>query len=184
MPRHQAARFLGIPDAWHQNHPLELPTRKQVFHRLTPWLDHAFEDLARHIACLPYPTDYRARRQTFARWTLRPEEWDMIRESLPRTTRRPEEQLRTCASAFIWTLVTGSEWRLAPTLRAAGPNREMAITTRSPQYWIMAQFRSPTLHFYTVLRESLTRYAGQLAAAAAGRWPSSSRQASGVTRLS
>jgi hypothetical protein len=29
----------------------------------------------------------------------------------------------------------------------------------------MTQLRSPTLHFYKLLRESLTRYAGQLAAA-------------------
>jgi hypothetical protein len=89
----------------------------------------------------------------------------VIREGLPRTTRRPDEHLRTCSSAFIWTLVTGSEWRLAPSLQIEGPNREQAINTRSPQYWIMAEFRRPNFHFYKVLRTSLTRYASQLAAA-------------------
>jgi hypothetical protein len=117
----EAARFLGIPDAWHQA-PIQqrkLHSRSRYRHR-TEDLSVSLESVGRHLAQLESPVNYRARRMRYSDWTLGPEEWaSMTAASLPRQEGHhgpPALLIHACVSSSIWARLTGSEWRLAPSI--------------------------------------------------------------------
>ncbi|MGY4918225.1 TniQ family protein [Streptomyces sp. 900116325] len=121
MRMDEAARFLGIPSHWIGAFPAPLHPLRLIFLKKPYDLPGALEQLGEHIASLSEPIDYRQRRETFRSWNLTTTAWKRIRRSIPTSTwtgrsgaEEREHRLRKCSSVFIWTLLTGSEWRLAP----------------------------------------------------------------------
>jgi hypothetical protein len=116
----EAARFLGIPDAWHQA-PIQqrkLHSRSRYRHRRED-LSVSLESVGRHIAQFESPVNYHARRMRYSDWTLSPEDWASMTASLPRQKGRhvlSELLIHACVSDSIWERLTGSEWRLAPSI--------------------------------------------------------------------
>jgi hypothetical protein len=107
----EAAHFLGVPDAWLTGH-LRIAAPPSDLAR-------ALEALASHIERATDPVDYRQRRERFASWSLPHEDWQDLIRNLPGTkpTKRNSKthrRMEACASAFAWSKLTGSEWRLAP----------------------------------------------------------------------
>ncbi len=116
----EAARFLGLPDSWIDN-PLQLPPIQSELRGPTYGALGAFERLAEYIPTIPL-VNYHEHREQFAFWRLNVAEWDRIRDSV--TELAPAfrqwdqgDRLRGCASAFVWSKLTGSEWILAPCFR-------------------------------------------------------------------
>ncbi|MFI1302225.1 TniQ family protein [Streptomyces sioyaensis] len=116
MRMDEAARFLGIPTSWLGPFPAPLQPPRLIFSRKPYDLPGALERLAEHIAALPQQVDYRQRRESFKSWNLSTPAWNKICRTVPTTTRivRSDHQFRECSSAFVWSLLTGSEWKLAP----------------------------------------------------------------------
>jgi hypothetical protein len=121
MRMDEAARFLGIPSHWIGAFPAPLHPLRLTFQKKPYDLPGALEHLGEHIASLSEPIDYRQRRETFGSWNFTTTAWKKIRRSIPTTAwagrsgaEERELRLRECSSAFIWALLTGSEWRLAP----------------------------------------------------------------------
>lgn len=115
MRMDEAARFLGIPTNWLGPFPAPLHPLRPIFQKQPYDLAGALEQLAEHIAALPQRVDYRQRRESFKSWNLSTTAWNKICRTLP-TTRivRSDHQFRECSSAFVWSLLTGSEWKLVP----------------------------------------------------------------------
>ena len=130
----EAARFLGIPDAWHRaSFGSKSHSRLHTFpHRDRPEvLDPAMARIVNHVSALRNHSDYRARRRHFADWTLSPSSWpefvDLIAQHGPAPLFRTDDVLRETASVFVWVLLTGSEWNLAP-------NAWTQLVDRPPQW--------------------------------------------------
>ncbi|MFB7271000.1 TniQ family protein [Streptomyces sp. NPDC056244] len=115
MRMDEAARFLGIPTNWLGPFPAPLHPLRLIFQKKPYDLGGALEQLAEHIAALPLQVDYRQRRESFQPWNLSTATWNNICRTVP-TKRivRSDDQFRECSSAFVWSLLTGSEWKLAP----------------------------------------------------------------------
>ncbi|WP_424886720.1 TniQ family protein [Streptomyces sp. XH2] len=161
MPWQDAARYLGIPDSWrhglpaHQRLPSHPgPDTNQITH------------LATTLDTRSRPTDHHLRRQHLAHWTLPTDHWHTLWNEAAHTSRSrlPASLQRThqIASEFVWTLVTGSEHSIAPSLpgHTAGSR-----TTR--HLWIPLTQTLPDQRphrFYNALRQLLNDYAHQLAA--------------------
>jgi hypothetical protein len=109
-----AAELLGVPSNWMTVEPkLVHPVRRH-----SGWTEHDFprgiESLAEHIAENLPKTHYPNQRHRFAAWDFDDATW----EALLRRTLAPRKSLvtnaRSCASALVWSRLTGSEYRLAP----------------------------------------------------------------------
>ncbi|MFG2631715.1 hypothetical protein [Streptomyces sp. NPDC048473] len=110
----EAAAFLGIPASW--------TTQGRVLIRpLTPYQDLKDRDLPATLKRLAEHVlgqadiDYRARRMQFSRWSIDDGTWnELCRHHRQGRGPKPTERTRECASAFVWSRVTGSEFALAP----------------------------------------------------------------------
>ncbi|MFJ5561643.1 hypothetical protein ACIQCD_30540 [Streptomyces sp. NPDC093250] len=129
----EAARFLGIPDAWHRT---GLGTKNRRLRTLAyqerpEALDAAIARIVNHVSAFQNHSDYCARRQHFADWALSPASWTKIVPLIawhgPALQFRIDDVLRETASAFVWALLTGSEWHLAP-------NAWTQLVDRPPQW--------------------------------------------------
>jgi len=127
----KAAYFLGIPESWHQTpERLKRLTPRDSLTHHTDQLPAVIEQLGRHAAQLTTPVNHRSRRLRFGDWTLSPGDWTTLNTSLGRSVRTRPRALdmlnHTCASSMIWTRLTGSEWRLAPSALVHYPDSHPA----------------------------------------------------------
>ncbi|MFL4909479.1 TniQ family protein [Streptomyces sp. MMS24-I2-30] len=155
----EAARFLGIPSHWIGAFPAPLHPLRLTFQKKPYDLPGALEQLGEHIASLSEPVDYRQRRETFRSWNLTTTTWKRILRSIPTTAwaGRPgeeerERRLRECSSAFVWTLLTGSEWRLAPCFHP--PHSPADRTFTVSEQMLVRELSDPT---GSVVRTELAR---------------------------
>ncbi|MEW1724806.1 TniQ family protein [Streptomyces sp. NPDC093109] len=110
----EAAAFLGIPTSWTTH-------GRALIRPLTPYRDLKNRDLpatlkrlAEHIVGQEN-IDYQARRMHFSDWSIDDRTWDeLCRHHRHGKGPKPAERTRECASAFVWSCVTGSEFALAP----------------------------------------------------------------------
>ncbi|MFJ6247450.1 MULTISPECIES: TniQ family protein [unclassified Streptomyces] len=110
----EAAAFLGIPTSWTTQNRLRIKS-------LDPRRDLQNGDLPATLRLLAHQVlgqervDYRSRRMQFSRWSIDDRTWDeLCRQRPPGRGRKPNEHTRECASAFVWSYITGSEFALAP----------------------------------------------------------------------
>ncbi|MBK0371504.1 hypothetical protein I3215_01065 [Streptomyces sp. RB110-1] len=169
IPFEKAAYFLGIPDSWHQApKQLQRLTPRDGFTHHADQLPAVFEQLAWYAAQLTTPVNYRARRLRFGDWTLSSEDWTTLNASLGRSARTRPRALdmlnHTCASSMIWTRLTGSEWRLAPSASVHYPDSDPAAfdsDQASKIRWLLS--RPDTAHsYYQRLRRLLLRHSNDL----------------------
>ncbi|MFI5867568.1 TniQ family protein [Streptomyces sp. NPDC051546] len=110
----EAAAFLGIPTSWTTESRLRIKP-------LDPHRDLKKRDLPATLRLLAQhvlgqeKVDYRARRMQFSRWSIDDRTWnELCRHRPPGRGRKPNQYTRECASAFVWSNITGSEFALAP----------------------------------------------------------------------
>lgn len=108
-----AAAFLGIPTSWTTQSPLRIKPLDPHHDLKNRDLSATLRLLAQHVLGQE-KVDYRAHRMQFARWSID----DRIRDELrrhrpPGRGRKPNEHTRECASAFVWSYITGSEFARA-----------------------------------------------------------------------
>jgi hypothetical protein len=110
----EAAAFLGIPTSWTTQGRLRVRPLNPYQDLKDRDLPATLERLAEHVISQE-SIDYRARRTQFSRWSIDGRTWDELCR-LHRRGRgpKPTERTRECASAFVWSYVTGSEFALAP----------------------------------------------------------------------
>ncbi|MFF3159156.1 TniQ family protein [Streptomyces sp. NPDC057910] len=123
----EAARFLGIPAAWLTHGGWVMSPDAIV--RATSGSDvmDALQGLAQHLADLPDQVNYRERRQRFATWHLPHDQWEALLTAAQTDPRECGPALnRNVTSAYIWARITGSEWTLAPIMRAPTANASWA----------------------------------------------------------
>ncbi|WP_406131628.1 hypothetical protein [Streptomyces sp. NBC_00989] len=166
----EAANFLQIPGSWFNRQPRQQLPPLHAHIRNGPFnLTEAFEALASHIGQTPDPIDYRQRRERFASWSLPREDWEDLIRGLPgaKPRRQPIETpnwLEKCASALIWSKLTGSEWRLAPTIDPLAVGTGGVLDRRSPAGEAMARLRALRDPYIRSLRALLDEYTAGLAA--------------------
>ncbi|MEV0372170.1 TniQ family protein [Streptomyces sp. NPDC050636] len=169
MPMSEAARYLGIPTSWMGGYIPRLkafPKRCQSSRHAIP---AALERLAKHVANSQDKVDYRERRDEFELWHLPVQAWDGILDQVPefrKTAHRYPilEPLRGCASAYIWSKLTGSEWNLAPGFLRTPSGADRSIDGDSYEIRTMRKLRSwhegkKYLPSYKILAEHLELYA-------------------------
>ncbi|MEV4874232.1 TniQ family protein [Streptomyces syringium] len=167
MSLKEAGAYLGIPPEWMDNWGKFRPLEERLQGRRAD-LPTLFQRLTDHVARQP-PTDYFARRQRFADWTLPESVMQEIIESYPDRRRiiaagsRSGERLRICFSAMIWSLITGSEWRLAPGMEPNPAPKAESSATDATLISILEHTR-PGAHFYTHLHNLLPVYASKVLA--------------------
>jgi hypothetical protein len=170
MQLDEAAQFLGIPDSWHQAPPeLRKLHSHSRYRQREEHLPTALETLSQHAAKITNPVNYRARRLQFSDWTLSPEEWTAINTPLHRSSSLnhppiPEIMIHACASIMVWTHLTGSERRLAPSILIHYPEAapldlesDQAKTIR----WLIGP-RGRPVGYYHDLREALLQHLATL----------------------
>lgn len=138
----EAAAFLGIPTSWTTRGPLRVKP-------LTPHQDLKDRDLpatlkrlAQHVISQEN-IDYRARRMQFSRWSIDDRTWDELCR-LHRRGRgpKPTERTRECASAFVWSYVTGSEFALAPVFQPPMRPHDRSKTSDLPHLTLLRRWES------------------------------------------
>ncbi|MER7151405.1 TniQ family protein [Streptomyces lydicus] len=127
----EAAEFLGIPLSWSTGHRPRLNIRRPSDYLRGQAACDALERLAQHIA-RQRKIDYQARRTLLTGWHLDDQTWNRIcRQHRRLTGPRPGALTRECASALVWSRVTGSEYSLAPIFQPpiSPPNRQLDATS-------------------------------------------------------
>ncbi|MEI7033599.1 TniQ family protein [Streptomyces pratensis] len=120
MSLQEAATYLGIPPSWMADWSRFRPLEERI-HGQDADLGKVLDHLADHVRSQPV-IDFHARRQCFAHWTLPEPEMQKIEANYtgqrrPRLARSQSAQrLQACFSALAWSQLTGSEWRLSPSL--------------------------------------------------------------------
>ncbi|MYT23691.1 hypothetical protein GTW69_25985 [Streptomyces sp. SID7760] len=110
----EAAAFLGIPTSWTTQSRLRIKPLDPRRDLKNGDLPATLRLLAQHVLGQE-KVDYRARRMQFSRWSIDDRTWDeLCRQRPPGRGRKPNEHTRECASAFVWSYITGSEFALAP----------------------------------------------------------------------
>ncbi|MFE4540455.1 TniQ family protein [Streptomyces scopuliridis] len=138
----EAAAFLGIPTSWTTRGRLRVKP-------LSPYQDLKDRDLpatlkrlAEHVSGQE-SIDYRARRMQFSRWSIDDRTWDELCR-LHRRGRgpKPTERTRECASAFVWSYVTGSEFALAPVFQPPMRPHDRTRTDDLPHLTLLRRWES------------------------------------------
>ena len=138
----EAAAFLGIPTSWTTRGRLRVKP-------LNPYQDLKDRDLpatrkrpAEHVSG-EESIDYRARRMQFSRWSIDDRTWDELCR-LHRRGRgpKPTERTRECASAFVWSYVTGSEFTLAPVFQPPMRPDDRTRTDDLPHLTLLRRWES------------------------------------------
>lgn len=138
----ESAAFLGIPTSWTTRGRLRVKP-------LTPYQDLKDRDLpatlrrlAEHVISQG-SIDYRARRMQFSRWSIDDRTWDELCR-LHRRGRgpKPTERTRECASAFVWSYVTGSEFALAPVFQPPMRPHDRSQTDDLPHLTLLRRWES------------------------------------------
>ncbi|WP_369166391.1 TniQ family protein [Streptomyces sp. R28] len=166
----EAADFLQIPGTWFNGQPRQQLPPLNMHLRTGPFnLTTAFEALASHIGHAPDPIDYRQRRERFASWSLPREDRADLISGLPgakphRDLSETRSRLEECASALVWSNLTGSEWRLAPTIDPLTFGAGAALARRSPVGETMTRLLARRDPYVRSLGPLLDEYAAGLAA--------------------
>ncbi|MFE7369535.1 TniQ family protein [Streptomyces anulatus] len=171
MSAEEAARFLGIPDSWHLVPAKErrLHSRHRYERGRKEHLPTAFNKLCAHISETAPRINYRKRRERYEHWTLSPEEWAAINPPSKSKAHRlvPDHIFHACASSMIWSILTGSEWRLAPSVLAYYPEVK-SLDCESKQAQIVRRvLRQESSAARRNLRTAVLGYADALCAAEA-----------------
>lgn len=167
MALQEAGSFLRIPPEWAANWGRFRPLEERLHGRRAD-LATLFQRFTDHVAQQP-PTDYFVRRQHFADWTLPESDMQEIIERYPDRRRilaagsRSAERLHICFSALIWSVLTGSEWRLAPGMEPNPIPKAEPATTDAAVVSALTRTRSP---FFTHLHNLLPTYASRVLAQA------------------
>ncbi|MGV9884087.1 hypothetical protein [Streptomyces sp. NPDC003006] len=110
----EAAAFLGIPTSWTTRGRLRVKPLNPYQDLKDRDLPATLKRLAEHVISQE-SIDYRARRMQFSRWSLEDRTWDeLVRHHRQGRGPKPTERTQECASAFVWSCITGSEFALAP----------------------------------------------------------------------
>ncbi|MFD7027478.1 hypothetical protein ACFWAR_05530 [Streptomyces sp. NPDC059917] len=178
MDMTESANYLGIPSIWH-----DVSTGKGKL--LTPWyyayssqeLRAILASLASSLSQASGRTDYRSRRLRYTQWTLGLPDWDLItdrvltREASIQSARASrislDESMRDIASTYIWARLTGSEWRLAPSVTSPETQGERLLT--GDQRAMLGLIMRPTGRRSRILADTLTEFADSLGEAEATR---------------
>ncbi|MFG2716625.1 TniQ family protein [Streptomyces goshikiensis] len=130
MDAHQAADYLAVP--WDRAEQVRRMSAGSRFQHAPDVLPQAFTELADRISSNSILIDYRERREQFAGWSITVGEWSEIASCLdalgPRTRFQLGERMHDAASTFLWSRLTGSEWRLAPSVRGRRPGARDRLT--------------------------------------------------------
>ncbi|MFH9349709.1 TniQ family protein [Kitasatospora sp. NPDC017646] len=165
-----AAQFLGIPTSWlsGQGKKVSDLTANEKRFATNQGLAAAFERLAERIAKLPL-IDYSHRRQQLSFWHLSHDEWHAIADRLPLLVsgeRKIHEasHTRECASAYIWSKATGSEWALAPCFHPPFTTRARHIFPNVVEFRFLDRihYAEQAPEFFQALRRALDAYVSQL----------------------
>lgn len=169
-----AARQLGIPREATKN-ALDVVKHQLSSRRQREFAD-AVDDLAEELSAAQTRTDYGARRDVLAAWSLADTDWQEIvhdlrqRPEYDRRGRWPNspyidwgEHKRRLASAWIWVRVTRGEHIFAPAVR---PNLEQTRRGNTGNRTIFSRWElisadEPTGH-WADLRHRLDTYADEL----------------------
>ncbi|WP_159765172.1 hypothetical protein [Streptomyces sp. HM190] len=150
-------------NAWHQApvHQRKLHSRSRYRYR-TEDLAVSLESVGRHIAQLESPVNYRARRMQYSDWTLSPEEWANMTASLTSQRGRqglPDLLIHACVSNNIWARLTGSEWRLAPSILIHFPSITSLDMEGKQAHAVRHRIRHRTSPYYRSLGELINQAA-------------------------
>ncbi|MFK0190567.1 TniQ family protein [Kitasatospora sp. NPDC090308] len=116
----EAARFLGIPAAWLDDDNELLSAQALLARPAHDNIRGGLERFGQHLANLPKRENYSARRKQFGLWHLRGFELQQLLNDAqvhPAATADQQRLQHDCLSAYIWSRLTGSEWRLATVMR-------------------------------------------------------------------
>ncbi|MFD5082547.1 TniQ family protein [Kitasatospora sp. NPDC058406] len=137
----EAAEYLGIPRSWIAREPRRLATLSASWRWRAFDFPSALTRLASHIASQTKKTDYHARRTVFRSWELDEETWTSLNH-LHKGLRSPAWRQRDCASAFVWSRITGSEYRLAPPFNTGEASTERRLHSESPELQMLTFWES------------------------------------------
>ncbi|MEV6129152.1 TniQ family protein [Streptomyces violaceusniger] len=138
----EAAAFLGIPTSWTTQGRLRVRPLNPYQDLKDRELPATLERLAEHVIsqeCI----DYRARRTQFSRWSIDDRTWnELCRHRPPGRGRKPNDHTRECASAFVWSYVTGSEFALAPVFQPPMRPHDRTLSLNMPHLTLLRRWES------------------------------------------
>ncbi|MFG2960882.1 TniQ family protein [Streptomyces sp. NPDC048291] len=121
--RREATLHLGFPASVGMNTSAQLRSWQSAGDNARKYA-HALDRLADQLAAVGTRIDYRHRRDRLHDWTLPPDDWKKITETVARQMKPTRSHLirwdrarHTAASAIIWAQVTQGEWQWAPMLQ-------------------------------------------------------------------
>ncbi|MFD5728454.1 TniQ family protein [Streptomyces sp. NPDC058368] len=165
MSLKEAATYLGIPPGWMADWSRFRPLEERI-HGQDADLGKILDRLADHVRSQP-AIDYYARRQRFAHWTLPEPEMRKLAADFPGHRRRRLAgsqsglRLHACLSAKAWSQLTGSEWRLSPSLLPpiTPPTGPSAIDAT-----VISMLRSSRLQcdYYSYLRAAMANHCSRI----------------------
>ncbi|WMX48421.1 hypothetical protein RGF97_31495 [Streptomyces roseicoloratus] len=158
---HASGESLGIP-ASGTLHTLRVLTRELGESQLRSVFENAVGEIADELGRAADRVDYAHRRRSLAKWRLPREDWNGLREGLPKLGRGRTSTDPRVGSIFLWSVVTQGEHLHSPTLREhREAGEETALLTLAA-----ARYDSTDLHDSRLrLLQRLRRYACLLAQA-------------------
>lgn len=154
----EAGAYLAIPPGWMTDWKRFRPLEERIHGRRAD-LSELLERLTDHVARHP-STNYHARRQRFAHWTLSTSEMQKIDSGYTGRRRRiaagtlSGPRIHACLSAMAWSQLTGSEWRLAPSMQPPMTPRDGPSAIDATLICMLGR-PQPRTHYYCYLRAVL-----------------------------